>query len=486
MKIYLLNPPYLPNFGRGARWQEIGRAGTLYYPIWLAYATANLGKSHTVRLIDAVAKKWTNIDVLNDVKSFKPDLIVIDSSFPSLNNDMQVASYLKENYLEPIKIVLVGPPTSRYSEKILSNTGADITARLEYDFTLLALADILEDSESLECLLNVDGISFRYNDKILHNPNRPLSTSKDLDDIPFVSEVYDKHLNIENYFLGQSLYPEVQILTGRGCPNQCTFCSWPQTLTGRKYRVRSIPNVIDELEWIENNLRIKEVFFEDDTFTTSKTRVLEFCREYKERKLSIVWSCNARVDSLNLETMKEMRKSNCRLLIAGYESGNDSILKSVKKGITVNDIRSFARSAKKAKLMVHGDFIIGLPGENQNTIENTKSLIKEIKPEILQVAVASPFPGTEFYHWCDQNGYLTTNDPNEYLDESGHQKAIVSYPWLSTEDIASAVDDMLRNYYLSADYIPVALQQIFRQNGLDEAKRILYSAKQFINYVKNR
>jgi len=136
--------------------------------------------------------------------------------------------------------------------------------------------------------------------------------------------------------------------------------------------------------------------------------------------------------------------------------------------------------------MVHGDFIIGLPGENQNTIENTKSLIKEIKPEILQVAVASPFPGTEFYHWCDQNGYLTTNDPNEYLDESGHQKAIVSYPWLSTEGITSAVEDILRDYYLSADYIPVALQQIFRQNGLDEAKRILYSAKQFISYVKTR
>jgi radical SAM superfamily enzyme YgiQ (UPF0313 family) len=256
---------------------------------------------------------------------------------------------------------------------------------------------------------------------------------------------------------------------------------------GRKYRVRSISNVLDELEWIQENLpEVKEMFFEDDTFTINKRRVLEFCRKYKERGLDITWSCNTRADTLDLETMKRMKKANCRLLIVGYESGSDEILKNIKKGFTTKQIKDFARNARKAGLLVHGDFIIGLPGETKETIEVSKQLIKEVKPDILQVSVASPFPGTEFYEWCREKGYLLTDDPNEYLDMQGHQKAIISYPELTNEEMVKEADEILKGYYMSVNYVPLALRQVLRKHGLDELRRLLYSTRIFLGYVKRR
>jgi anaerobic magnesium-protoporphyrin IX monomethyl ester cyclase len=482
MKIYLLNPPYFPHFGRSARWQDTGRAGTLYYPIWLSYATALLEQEHETRLVDAPAWNWAKEDVIEDIGRFRPDLLVIDSSFPSLNNDISVAKAIKDAY-PAVTTVLVGPPASQYAASILGHAAIDIVARWEYDFTLKALARTLEEQGDLS---SVDGISYRINSEIVHNPDRPFSTSADLDTIPFVSKVYKKYLRIEDYFLGQSLYPEVQIFTGRGCPNQCTFCAWPQTLTGRRYRVRSISSVLDEIAWIEANLNVKEVFFEDDTFTISKERVMEFCKGYQERGLSVTWSCNARANTLDLETMQAMKKANCRLLIAGYESGVDSILRAIKKGITTDQIRQFAKNAREAGLLVHGDIIIGLPGETRETIKKTKDLIWEVKPDILQVAVASPFPGTEFYTWCRTHGYLLTDNPNEYLDENGHQRPVISYPDLSNEEMVQIADSFLRDYYLSISYVPLALRQIIRRNSMEELKRILYSAKMFLGYIEVR
>ena len=483
MKVYLLNPPYLPHFGRGARWQDSGRGGTLYYPIWLSYATAVVEQEHETRLVDAPAWNWSKEDVVKDVKKFKPDLIVVDSSFPSLNNDIKVAGEIKQNYGDA-KIALVGPPASQFSDKILRNEGINLVARWEYDVTLKEMAEAIEGNRNLK---DIKGISYKENGKIIHNPNGEFTSSDDLDKIPFVSKVYKKHLNIKDYFLGQSLYPEVQIFTGRGCPNRCTFCAWPQTLMGRKYRVRSVQNVLDELEWVQDNLaEVKEVFFEDDTFTINKKRVSEFCGEYKERGLDIAWSCNARADTLDLERMKEMKKANCRLLIVGYESGSEEILKNIKKGITLEQIKEFAKNARKARLLVHGDFIIGLPGETKETIEMTKKLIKEVKPDILQVSVASPLPGTEFYKWCKENGYLLINNPDEYLDGQGHQKAIISYPNLSSEEITKAVDEILKDYYMSLSYVPLALRQVFRKHSMDEMRRIFYSMKMFIRYIANR
>lgn len=482
MKVYLLNPPYMPHFERGARWQDTGRAGTLYYPIWLSYASALLELDHEIRLVDAPAWGWTTKEVLDDIGKFNPDILVTDSSFPSLENDSKVLNEIKSEFKDLLSI-LVGPPASQFSKEILARSGANIVARWEYDFTLKEIADVYDRKANFK---DIKGISYKYDSTVIHNPDRPLSTSEDLDNIPFVSKVYKKHLNIKDYFLGTSLYPEVQIFTGRGCPNRCTFCSWPQTLMGRKYRYRSVANVLDELEWIEKNLKVKEIFLEDDTFTLSKERVMEFCKGYHERNLSVAWSCNARADTLDIGTMEQMKKAHCRLLVVGYESGSDVILGQIKKGITVSKIREFSKDAKKSGLLIHGDFIIGLPGESKETIQETKNLISEVKPDILQISVATPFPGTQFYDYCKQNGYLLTDNLSSYLDKEGHQIAIISYPGLDNVTMTQEVDKILKDYYFSLNYIPIALNQIFREKGLDELGRIWFSAKMFFQYAMRR
>lgn len=479
MRIYMLNAPYIENFVRCGRWQGVAaRGGTLYYPIWLAYSAGVLEEEgHKVRLVDAVAWKWHRREVLEDVKKFSPDLVVVDTNFSSLKNDIDASKMIKE--VTGATSVVVGPPASQFPEKIL-DSGVDVVARFEYDFTIRDLAKAIEDGKSLE---GVMGISYKEKGKISHNPNRHTS-SEDLDQIPFVSKVYKEHLNIRDYFLDHALYPMVQIFTGRGCPNRCTFCSWPETLMGRRYRARSVENVVDEFEYVANELpEVREIFIEDDTFTINKRRVRQFCRELKMRGVDISWSCQSRAD-LDYETMEDMKKAGCRLLDVGYESGNDEILKNIKKGITVNQLREFTKNAKKIGLKILADFVIGFTGETKETAEQTIRFTKEIKPDLLQVAVATPIPGTEFYMYCKENGYLLTEDLEESLDGDGFQKCILSYPWLSNEEIEMYVDKALKEYYLSFSYILVAMKNVLGRNGLHELREIVRSAKLFLRYMR--
>ena len=484
LKIYMLNAPFVPRFVRCGRWQgTVARGGEMYYPIWLAYAASVLEEEYNdVRLVDAVARNWDMEELIQDASIFKPDLAVIDCNFSSVSNDINVAQSLKEAVRSMIT-VLVGPPASQFADMVLQSGGVDIVARFEYDFTIRDIARSLGNGDGF---VNIKGISFRKNGKTVHNPDREFTTSQDLDRIPFVSKMYKKHLNAEDYFLSHSLYPEVQIFTSRGCPHQCTFCSWPETLMGRNLRVRSVSNVVDEFEYIIDELpKVKEIFIEDDTFTIDKKRVIAICEEIKRRKLRATWSCNARAN-LDYETMKIMKEAGCRLLDVGYESGSNEILKNIKKGITTESMYQFARDARRVGLMVMGDFVFGFPGETSETAEKTIAFAKELKPDIVQFAVSVPIPGTEFYEWAEENHFLLTSDLEKSVDEKGFQKCIVSYPEFTDRDVEEYVDRALKKYYLSPSYMPIALRNIFRKNGLHELAGMIKSARVFFRYLRRK
>jgi len=479
MKIYLLNPPFVENFVRCGRWQgAAARSGGLDYPKWLAYATGLLEKEYLVKLVDAPASKLHTVDIINDVKQFQPDLVVVETNFSSLGNDIGVTQKIKEAC--GATTVMVGPPVARFPEKILGDEGVDILALYEYDFTLLDVAKTVEQGLPLK---NVHGISYKENGQIVHNPIREYTTSEDLDRIPFVSSVYKRHLNIKDYYLSQTLYPEVQIFTGRGCPFHCTFCSWPENLMGRKYRSRTADNIVDEFEYICQDLpEVKEIFIEDDTFTVNKSLVIDVCRKIKERKLDIIWSCNARA-TLDYSTLQEMKSAGCRLLIVGYESGNDEILKTIRKGVDTQQMRAFTKDAKRAGLLIHGDFIIGLPGETHETAQKTFDYIKEIKPDILQVAVATPIPGTIFYDSVKKDGYLLIDDMCESIDKNGYQRCIISYPNFSREDIESWVNKILKGYYLNPMYCFVFINGVIHGGGIAHVKGVMKSGLEFVKYI---
>jgi hopanoid biosynthesis associated radical SAM protein HpnJ len=466
MKVLFLNPP---SFGRfdsaGARFAGSRKTSSLWYPAWLGYAAAITPNS---TLIDCPATNITLSQLLRKIKEY--DLIVIYTSTPSFQNDIDVATAIKKKNLKN-KIIFVGPHVSVLpQETLLSSKAIDGVARKEFDTTIFEVA-------SGKAWNKIRGLSYRSGRKIIHNQDHPLLM--DLNSLPFVSPIYKRDLDIYKYHLPFCLYPYIAIYAGRGCPNMCTFCLWPQTFTGRIYRKRTVNNVIREVKWIKNNMpEIKEIFFDDDTFTINNNWVLDFCKKIKP--LNIFWSVNARAN-VPKKTLVKMKESGCRFLIVGYESGNSSILKNIKKGVTSSQAKKFTAEAKKAGLMVHGTFVLGLPGETKETIQNTFRYACNLDCDTIQVSIATAFPGTEFYNFLVEKRFLLKEAK---VDNSGYQVPTVSYPNLTGQQIQKEVEKFHLKYYFRPKYFLKTLRRALI--SFDEAKRIAISSYEFgIYLIKN-
>ena len=476
MRVIFLNPPFEFKISKESRWPEYTKSGTLYYPYWLAYAAGLMMEKseHEVLLLDAIAKGWDFNKTIQKIEAFKPDLVVIETTTPTFNNDLRFIKFLKERF--KCKICLTGTHVSTLPEdSFKSSNEIDFIARREYDYTILDLVSTLEKNGNLK---NVLGISYKRGKKIIHNPNRPLI--QDLDSLPFVSKVYKKFLNIYDYRYALARYPMIQIWSSRGCPNMCTFCLYPQVFSGRIFRARSPKNFVAELEWIKENLpQVKEIFIEDDTFTVDKKRVLEICKLIKEKNLDVIWSANARAD-IPYDVLKEMKKAGCRMLIIGYESGNQQILNNIKKGVLISRAIKFTSDAKKLGIKIFGCFMLGLPGETKETIKQTFDFAKKINPDMAFFQQAVPFPGTEFYDWVKTKGYLIAKNWNDWLDESGRLNFIVNYPELTTEDIKNMREELTIKFYSSPKWIA---QAVLHNLHPDEMIRIATTAKNYLKFL---
>ena len=278
--------------------------------------------------------------------------------------------------------------------------------------------------------------------RIHHNPERELI--HDWDAMPSVLPVYHRDLKIENYFIGYLQHPYVSFYTGRGCPAKCSFCLWPQTIGGHVYRTKSPAAVIREMEEGKALFgdRVREWMFDDDTFTIDKDRAVEIAKGMK--KLKLTWSCNARAH-LDFETLRQLRDNGLRLLLVGFESGNQQILNRIKKGLVLDTAREFMRNCRKLGIRVHGTFMIGLPIETQETIEETIRFAQEIDPFSIQVSIAAPYPGTELYRQATENGWLDSSALS--FRATGLQVSTLRYSHLSADEIEDAVERMYRRFY---------------------------------------
>jgi radical SAM superfamily enzyme YgiQ (UPF0313 family) len=479
MRVLFLNPPFKFKISRDSRWPEYTKSGTLYYPIWLSYSAGVLMNSnHDVMLLDACAKELNVSETLKEINAFNPDLLIVETSTPTFKSDIKFLEEFKKSN-KNIKIALVGTHASVYPDNALKSTTVDFVARREYDYTVLELSNILEKEGNIS---KIPGLSFKKNRRIFHNIDR--KPIQNLDTLPFVSKTYKKFLNMKDYRYALSLHPMIQILSSRGCPNFCSFCDWPQVFMGRTYRTRSPENFVDELEYISSDIpEVKEIFIEDDTFSINKQRVVKICELIKKRNLDIVWSANVRAD-IPFSVLKQMEKAGCRILIVGYESGNQQILNNIKKGITLEQAKEFTKNAKNASLKIFGCFMIGLPGETKETIDQTFQFAKKINPDMAFFQQTVPFPGTELYNWCKQNNYLITEDFDKWLDSNGQLDFLINYPNLTNEDLREIRDKLTIGFYTSPNHL---LQTISHNFDYGEIKRLTKAAKDYTYYlVKKR
>ncbi len=472
--ILVINEPFIDNFCRTQRWAARTRGRVLRAPDWLAYAASVLEKEdYELKLFDFPALNWGKDKLLEIIKRYNPDFVVLDSTTPSIYSDIECAQICKTN--SNCKVIMVGPHVSALPEETLieSKGNIDVACIGEYDFTV---RDIIRNYNNLN---EVKGIVYKDNEgNIIKTGHRELI--EDLDSIPFPAW---HHLDLMKYFDGGKLYPYIDIISGRGCPNRCIFCLWPQVMHGYKYRFRSPENVVNEIEYdiklCPKVLKGGEFFFEDDTFTVNKNRAMEICNEILKRNLKIKFSVNARVDTADIELFKIMKKAGCRELLVGFESGDDRILKNIHKNATIDDSIKFMEIAKKANLDVHGCFVIGLPGDTEETIKKTINFALSLNLHTVQFSGAVPFPGTEYFNYCKYNGLLKTTKWSDWLQE-GEQAGIIDYPGLSNDKINKYVDLGLKKFYFRPSYM---LKFLLQTRSKSDLYRKLRGAKNFLEYL---
>jgi len=468
MRTLFLQAPSFEGFdgGAGSRYQAKREIKSHWYPTWLAQLAAMVPDS---KLIDAPPHGITLDQIVPQANDY--DLVVMHSSTPTFASDIATARALKD--VNPkLKIGLVGANVAIDPKRSIEKAEPiDFVTAKDYDFTI---RDVAQGKDFAE----IGGLCYRDNNGDIQE-TAPRPTLTDMDELPFVTPVYQRDLKIENYFIGYLKHPYISFYSGRGCKSRCTFCLWPQTIGGHKYRTRSVENVVEEIRWAKAAMpQVKEFFFDDDTFTDDLPRAEAIARELG--KLGITWSCNAKAN-VPRETLKVLRDNGLRLLLVGYESGNQQILHNIKKGMRVEVAKRFTKDCHDLGITIHGTFIMGLPGETKETIQETIRFAREINPHTLQVSIAAPYPGTFLYNQAVQNGWLT-NTEQDLVDNNGVQIAALSYPHLNHTEIFHSVEEFYRRFYFRAPKIASIVGEMLLSREM--LQRRLREAVEFFAFLR--
>jgi radical SAM superfamily enzyme YgiQ (UPF0313 family) len=435
--VLFVNPPspdgltYIRDIDRSGRYS---RENTIWPQANLAYLAAALDDRYKVDIIDCIAEKmsWPEFESL--VLKKKPKYIVTNVISSIVSNDMYVADVGKKMGAQTIAI---GPHVTALPDETLRDSPKlDYLILGEAEESLRELIDSLEDGTDLK---RVKGIGFRSeNGSAVITEKRP--PIENLDDLP-----YPRHdlLPLDRYNLPLIGKRYTFVMTSRGCPFNCTFCRSP-VMWGKKVRKRSPDNIIGELKVLKN-LGVKNIIFHSDTFTLDKNWTIELCRKMVDEQLEMRWMANSRANTIDKEMLQWMKKAGCWMVAYGFESGSQKILDNVKKEITLDQIKKAAQWTKDAGIGVWGYFIIGLPGETKETIDETIRLAKELPLDLVNFAVGAPYPGTGFFEYVEKNGYLLSKN---WEDFDQNYSAIVSYENLQATEITAGIQKAYREYYL--------------------------------------
>lgn len=450
MRILFLNPPFKTGYSRAQRSPGVIRSGTMYYPYWLAHAAAMArDRAHPIFLSDAAADDKPFDQVAGEIREFGADMVVVATSTPSSTNDLNVVCRIKEQFPQAHTVAVGTHVTATWQECLEQFSGLDYVAIGEYDYIISELAEALETpgsgADQVLCVAyrSKDGSTNRTAD-------RPLIENMDL---PWIAPIYKEFLTIENYWFSLAEHPMVMLIGGRGCKAKCFYCVYPQVMHGHRYRLRTPAHIAGELEWIAENLpEVKNIVFEDDTFSSNKAHCRALAEEIKNRGIRMRWFANLRTEA-DYETMKILHDAGLREVAVGFESGDDLILRNMRKGQTVKKQIKFRKDAKRAGILVHGCFMVGFPGETLETMHKTLELAIMLKPDSAQFYPMMAYPGTGAHEWAKSNGYLATDRFEEYLREDGTHRCYLNLPGLSRSDMEAFCEMAVRKFHLRASFM---------------------------------
>jgi len=486
MHVLFLNPPFHPRYSREQRSPAVTKSGTLYYPKWLAHAAGVAIKSgHDVDLVDAPAAGSSVQAIIDRITAKNIEAVVCDTSTPSILNDVSVIEALV-SARPSLHVLLVGRHVSSLPrETLLSSSSLEAVAVREYEYTV---RDWLAAKECGADLSTVAGLVWRNRStgEIVTNPQR--EAIQDLDELPFVSEVYKRFLHTPDYFYGHSLWPLVVFDTSRGCPYHCSFCVYPQTFSGHKMRYRSVGHVADEFDFVAREMpEIKTVMLEDDTFIISKPRTMELAHELIRRGNKLPFDANCRADiGAEGELLSTLHKAGARLFCVGFESGDVEVINGMKKN---NDDRRdakyheeahrFVRRCQDSGIMVHGCFMVGNLNETPASMEKTLNFAKNLQPDTAQFFPIMVYPGTTAYEEAKKRNYIQIEDWGAWLTKDGLHNSVVTLPNITHEELVSFCDRARRSFYLSPSYLLYKLKQ-----SLKDRRELQRNLKGFITLSK--
>lgn len=434
MRVLLANLPW-KSFGKtgvraGSRWPHLKgptEKDYLPYPFFLAYASSLLKENNfDVKLIDAIAEEKSYGRFLADIQKFKPQLLLCETSTVTLKHDLRLLEKIGR-----IPIALCGPDVNIRKPSFLKEHKF-ITYVLtgEYEFILLDLVRHLEENKSLNDVL---GLIYRTGAEVKINPPRPLV---DIDKLPWPLR---QGLPMDRYndTPGDMPIPSAQMLASRGCPYKCKFCLWPQVMyQSNAYRVRDVIDVVDEMQYLVQEMGFKSIYFDDDTFNCGRERMLRLCDEIRRRNLNIPWAIMARADLMSKEILENMRSAGLFAVKYGVESAKQELLDNIGKDMDIKKTEDIIRFTKTLNIRTHLTFTFGLPHETRESISETIDLALRLDPATVQFSIATPFPGTSFFDELKEKGYIISEDWAQY---DGNHKSVVNSDNISKKDLELAI-----------------------------------------------
>ena len=471
MKVLLLNPPFKDKkrfIREGRCTQEEGAWGTLWPPLSLASIGAVLEKSgHEVKILDSAAKAFDRDDLVNFMRLFLPEAVVLSTGTPSIDNDLALCAHLKKNFNKIHTVVFGTHTTALDKECMLKYPGIDFIVRNEPEISCRELLMAIEESRDLK---GVDGITYRSSDgKIIANQTRFFIDN--LDDLPFPAW----HLvEIDYYRLPLKGECYLTVSPSRGCPYRCTFCTC-QTYYGNRLRKRSVENILDEIEYDLKKFNVNNFFFWAETFVLDKNFVTLISEGILKRGLKISWAANSRVDNIDGPLLEIMAKSGCWMLSYGIESAEQSVLDRSLKGTKIEQFDKAISLTRKAGIKTTGHFMLGLPGDSEESMQKTIDLALRLDLDFAQFYSAVPFPGSSLYEEAVKEEWIKSGSFEGYAQNS----AIMMLPLLSPDRVNYYRGLAYKRFYLNPKRF-ISTLKLLRWKGI---KNIIRLFKSFVGWI---